>query len=1576
MSLATPRRALALVCALLCAQACQCSNKKPPKEPVRPEGAECEEDVQCETGLCESVRGDVPRCVRKCTTGCRALEVCSELSKERYGCVPMLAGLCNECEKDSDCPYAADRCIRGSGGYFCGRDCGFDGKCPSSFFCSDAGTLTDGEIAGNQCVPQSGSCSCTDATAGQTVPCENANALGRCVGVKRCEPPNGYAACSAPAPVAETCNNLDDDCDGRVDEDLGDVRCGVGECTRVASMCANGLLQTCMPGSPQTERCDDKDNDCDGTVDDGFDFMNDVGNCGGCGVACVVSNAVPKCSLGRCAIDHCLPGFSDRDGVAANGCEYPCTPTPDGGVEVCDGVDNDCDGQTDEGYDLASDPMNCGLCGFVCSTGNGTVATYQCVGRQCGVLTCAMGFADCNQLYADGCEVDVRITPQHCGACGAACSPPNATGVCAVGTCSIGSCAPGYANCNGAVADGCERPVSSDVMNCGACGNVCSAPGADATCVGGTCRYTCQPGQVSLDGGPGCTYTCAPTNGGVERCDLVDNDCDGQVDEGSDVSSDVNNCGACGNVCNIPFATPACVMGACRVQACLMGHSDLDGNPANGCEYTCLPTNGGVEQCDGLDNDCDGQIDEGFSLSTDVNHCGACNRVCSAPNVSASACTSGSCGVTSCVPGFANCNGTYPDGCEVNVLTNAQHCGACGVTCMLPFTNPVCAGGVCRATSCTGGHWNLDGVDANGCEYACTPTNGGVEICDGLDNDCDGAIDEGFNLSSDVNNCGVCGRVCAAANVSSSQCVVGSCQVLTCAAGFANCNGAYSDGCEVDTRSTLAHCGACGNACNTPNATPACVNSSCAVAACTGTFRNCNGQVPDGCEVNSATDPANCGSCGFACNLPHATSVCGASVCRVQVCQAGWFNLDGLDANGCEYSCAPSNGGVEICDGLDNDCDGQTDEGFSLSTNPSHCGSCNNACTAANVAAYQCTSGSCGVLACASGFGNCNGTFGDGCEVSLTNTVAHCGACGAPCAPPNATPQCSGGACGIAACNGSFRNCNGTVADGCEVNSANDVNNCGGCNVVCSFAHASSSCGGGTCSFTCQPNFYNLDGNPANGCEYACVFQSATDLPDLGFGDANCDGIDGDVTRAIFVDAVSGNDGWPGTRAQPKRSIAAGIAAAAPSGFGVYVSQGTYAESVNLVSGVSLYGGYAAATGWTRSSSNVSLIASPTSVGVTMNGVGTALELQLFTVRTANATGTDGNGGGNSTMGVLVLNSSPGLTVSGCTVQPGSGSAGVSQGASGDGPAGDPGGNAGGAGPGAPGPGGGSVCGAPGGAGGTPGRGGANGLQGGDGATAPGGAPGSTGGAGGLYPGSNTTGRQGLTPGNGWGGAAGFDGPGGGAFGSFTAGGVYVPSAGGAGGDGQVGGGGGGAGGGSGMKRNSGTFCSNVHDLWGGYGGGGGGGGCGGTRGFGGRGGGGSFGLVSLSSGLSVQSSVVAPASGGNGGGGGAGGRGGAGGQPGGSGAGPQCESGGCPSGCGGYGGYGAWGGAGGNAGGGGGGGGGPSVCIVYRGAAPATSGFSCTPGAAGGGGLGGQGDVAPAPAGSAGTATSLVVSP
>jgi alpha-tubulin suppressor-like RCC1 family protein len=96
----------------------------------------------------------------------------------------------------------------------------------------------------------------------------------------------------------------------------------------------------------------------------------------------------------------------------------PCMPS----VEICNGLDDDCDGTADDGFDLATDPANCGSCGHTCLLAH---SAPMCTAGAC-VPTCVPGWADCDGDSANGCEADLS-QPAHCGRCDHTCSGAGAT---------------------------------------------------------------------------------------------------------------------------------------------------------------------------------------------------------------------------------------------------------------------------------------------------------------------------------------------------------------------------------------------------------------------------------------------------------------------------------------------------------------------------------------------------------------------------------------------------------------------------------------------------------------------------------------------------------------------------------------------------------------------------------------------------------------------------------------------------------------------------------------------------------------------------------------------------------------------------------------------------------------------------------------------------------------------------------------------------------------------------------------------------------------------------------------------
>src|SRR6185436_13030473 len=177
--------------------------------------------------------------------------------------------------------------------------------------------------------------------------------------------------------------------------------------------------------------------------------------------------------------------------------------------------------------------------------------------------------------------------------------------------------------------------------------------------------------------------------------------------------------------------------------------------------------------------------------------------------------------------------------------------------------------------------------------------------------------------------------------------------------------------------------------------------------------------------------------------------------CALSSCNSGYGNCDGDPANGCETSL----------------------------TTTTDCGACGAVCALPN-ASSSCSTGTCALSSCNSGYGDCDGNAANGCETPL-DTTTNCGTCSNACSTSNGTAACTSGACTIACTNG-FGNCDGAVSNGCETNLNTNVSNCATCGHVCTFASASATCFGGVCQIgACNAGSANCDGNTANGCETA-----------------------------------------------------------------------------------------------------------------------------------------------------------------------------------------------------------------------------------------------------------------------------------------------------------------------------------------------------------------------------------------------------------------------------------------------------------------------------------------------------------
>jgi hypothetical protein len=192
-----------------------------------------------------------------------------------------------------------------------------------------------------------------------------------------------------------------------------------------------------------------------------------------------LSNAPLAACFALAACSTTVRNFGDGDGGAGDGGAVGSMGGSNGdGGSACPAPFTRCDGGC---TDISIDPANCGACGNGCPAPAGAVAT--CDGFRCG-HTCDGTHGECNGLPDDGCETDIAKDVVNCGACGNVCPDEGgATATCDSGTCGL-LCARGFADCQVTV-PGCETSILNDPAHCGGCGLGCPR---GLTCLDGTCR--------------------------------------------------------------------------------------------------------------------------------------------------------------------------------------------------------------------------------------------------------------------------------------------------------------------------------------------------------------------------------------------------------------------------------------------------------------------------------------------------------------------------------------------------------------------------------------------------------------------------------------------------------------------------------------------------------------------------------------------------------------------------------------------------------------------------------------------------------------------------------------------------------------------------------------------------------------------------------------------------------------------------------------------------------------------------------------------------------------------------------
>jgi hypothetical protein len=703
--------------------------------------------------------------------------------------------------------------------------------------------------------------------------------------------------------------------------------------------------------------------------------------------ACVIPNATATCTNESCAIEACVGLFADCNGKVLDGCETPINTTTNCAAcgASCDlqyAVDDCSDGvhctikQCETGHDdcnkvptdgcekyIYGDTDNCGTCGHVCTPPN-VGDTMKCTDGVCEIDLCKAGTADCDKDNV--CEVDKLTDVLNCGACGNVCTFANAVGECKAGVCGLKSCDTDWENCNGNEVDGCESNIKSSKDHCGSCNAPCSTNhGTSPSCDQGLCSLACDDGFDNCNGP-------APGNAtGDDGCEI-------------NLQTDKLNCGSCGGACSaVHGSNVICANGTCSL-TCDTGYLNCDGN---------------VPGADSHNNGCE------VHKTDDVLNCGVCGTVCSSAGGTPS-CNNGVCSIT-CAAGYANCDNNVTNGCEINTTNDKSHCGNCSTICSSSAGTPACVSSVCTIT-CNSGSGNCDGNVTNGCET---------------------------NLISNSLHCGACGAACSQSH-GTTTCVGGSCSVQTCSPGYGNCDSDASNACELDTQTSVAHCGPCLAGCNggcpggctQPNATPQCTSGNCVIGSCNTGYLDCSSAAA-GCETNGQTDPNHCGLCTKICDKTNGTAGCSLGSCTI-ACNSLYGNCDGNVGNGCEKS---------------------------LAADTTNCGVCGKTCGSAN-GTPACNNGVC-AIACNSGYGDCNGTNSDGCETPL-NTTNNCGQCGTKCQGANANWTCAG-VCAVASCQSGYGNCDGSDANGCEANFNTDNGHCGNCATSCS---SPATCKSGVCN--------------------------------------------------------------------------------------------------------------------------------------------------------------------------------------------------------------------------------------------------------------------------------------------------------------------------------------------------------------------------------------------------------------------------------------------------------------------------------------------------------------------------------
>ncbi len=295
-----------------------------------------------------------------------------------------------------------------------------------------------------------------------------------------------------------------------------------------------------------------------------------------------------------------------------------------------------------------------------------------------------------------------------------------------------------------------------------------------------------------------------------------------------------------------------------------------------------------------------------------------------------------------------------------------------------------------EGATCEPDYYDINGKPEDGCEYFCKPKLKGVDICDGEDNDCDGETD---NAPPDE-ACPL--KEKEKKHVSSTACIEKEgnkvCIIAECQPNYWDNDGLYDNGCEAEcikSNNGVEICDGADNDCNgkTDELNPdvmcppvlnsneaKCVQGKCEYV-CNYGYGSCNDDWADGCETDIKNNSEHCGKCKTPCMPDNAVGMCSDMQCKIVSCKNGYYDIDKKPENGCEYQCTPT--GMEVCDGKDNDCDGQTDNA-----------DIKLLCPVDIHTTFECEKGACKITACSPDWYDIDQQVNNGCECQAVNTLA------------------------------------------------------------------------------------------------------------------------------------------------------------------------------------------------------------------------------------------------------------------------------------------------------------------------------------------------------------------------------------------------------------------------------------------------------------------------------------------------------------------------------------------------------------------------------------------------------------